>query len=133
MMNELEAIKAAIDQKRPGFRGGFISSKMLENSDAVGLLGYVPHPALPGGRCRRVVAPDDDRPVLYVYPYSAAYKITENVELIYECAQDCDIARPYVAEIEEGFKSLREEALCMCCIEPEEEKWVNLFNALKNI
>jgi hypothetical protein len=77
-----QEVVEAVEQQRPGFAGGWISSLMLDRyleerriSKNASLayravilkrLGYVPHPALPLGRAHVDVLPDGGRPRLYV-------------------------------------------------------------------
>jgi len=75
-----QEILEAIDEGRPGFAGGWVSSIMLDRllSDVRGhvarnkrkellaTLGYEPHPALAAGRVNEVVTPDNGKPKLYV-------------------------------------------------------------------
>jgi hypothetical protein len=76
-----QEIMGAVEEERPGFRGGWISSaavaKLIDNmrrtipvrrrGAIMRSLGYIPHPALPKGQCHTPVANEDGkRPVLYV-------------------------------------------------------------------
>lgn len=75
-----QEILEAIDEGRPGFAGGWVSSIMLDRlmhdmrgnvprnkrRDLLATLGYEPHPALAGGRVNETVTPDNGKPVLYV-------------------------------------------------------------------
>jgi hypothetical protein len=70
----------AIDSERMGFRGGFVSSRMVAKlmeekrinlprnkyKEMLGSLGYVPHPSLPEGKTPSPVLPDGARTILYV-------------------------------------------------------------------
>lgn len=73
----------AIDEGRPGFAGGWISSKAVDSLIADQLrikmlrtdreamilaLGYIVHPNLRGGRVQQIVNPDGGKPRLYVKP-----------------------------------------------------------------
>jgi len=95
-------ITARIEQKRVGFRGGFVSSVLATCAlRAEGVysggralaatmreLGYVPHPALKGGRSFvNIKWPDNARPVLYVKHDSDVSRISRNVEKVYVNAQ----------------------------------------------
>lgn len=75
-----QEIVELVDQQRPGFMGGWISSAALDHmltitgkarfiphnkrSDMLGALGYVLHPGLPGGRSTAVI--EGARPRLYI-------------------------------------------------------------------
>ena len=75
-----QEVQDAIEEGKPGFAGGWVSSKALDGLlDAIrapvprnkrrGLmqaLGYDWHPALHDGRVNEVVAPDASKPKLYV-------------------------------------------------------------------
>lgn len=81
-----QEILEAIEEGRVGFCGGWISSLQLERmliekhmsarmprnkrKEVLGTLGYVPHDALPGGRCNGVIPLDNGKPVLYVKRHS---------------------------------------------------------------
>jgi hypothetical protein len=73
----------AIDEERPGFAGGWVSSNALgsliksvrlrdeitprQYRKKLKALGYVPHPALPGGRVNTNITQEgDNKPVIYV-------------------------------------------------------------------
>ena len=88
-----QAVLEAIGDGRPGFCGDFVSSKWLgdllkgrrapPNSwDAMmRSLGYVKHPALPGGRANAPVAPDGCKPRLWVRHDSPALALTTGAEV----------------------------------------------------
>jgi len=75
-----QEVLEAIDEGRPGFSGGWVSSIMLDRllsdmrahvarnrrRELLATLGYEPHPALPTGRVNEIVSPDNGKPVLYV-------------------------------------------------------------------
>lgn len=77
-----QEVAEAIEQRRPGFCGGFISSIMLDRmleerrmaklaplntrAELLRRLGFIPHPALDNGRCTAEVLPDGGRPRLFV-------------------------------------------------------------------
>jgi hypothetical protein len=75
-----QEILEAVEEGRPGFAGGWVSSIMLDRllhdirghvarnkrRDLLATLGYEPHPALPTGRVNEVVTPDNGKPMLYV-------------------------------------------------------------------
>lgn len=83
-----QEILEAIDQGRPGFCGGWISSVMLDRllremrldgrvpyarrADLLRTLDYVMHPALKGDRTNNPVLPDGGKPRLYVDMNNAA-------------------------------------------------------------
>lgn len=95
-----QEVLEAIEQHHVGFKGGFISSLLLNNflrginrtiplskqSDFLRAIGYVPHPALRDGRPNNTVMPDSGRPRLYVR--------VEAAELL-TLTQSADIARAY--------------------------------------
>lgn len=76
---EVEILEA-IEEGRPGFKGGYVSSRMVSKlleekrinlprnkfRDTMEHLGYTPHPSLPDGKTGSVVLPDGVRTVLYV-------------------------------------------------------------------
>lgn len=77
-----QAVLEALGAEETGFRGGWISSKYFSDlldhrhlrsrcpprtwNDVLRALGYVRHPALPGGRLNQVVMPDGIKPRLWV-------------------------------------------------------------------
>lgn len=75
-----QEIVEAIEQGRPGFAGGWVSSKAVDDlldkirahvprnkrRDMLVALGYDFHPALPEGRVNVVVQPDNAKPRLYI-------------------------------------------------------------------
>lgn len=77
-----QEIQEAIDQGRPGFAGGWVSSMALDDMlkdmragraippnkrrDLMRQLGYDWHPALTGGRVNSVVLPDNGKPKLFI-------------------------------------------------------------------
>lgn len=77
-----QEVKEAIEQGLPGFRGGWISSIMLDKLlESLGLarritrfkrkemlqsMGYVPHPGLNDGRVNNPVYPDSGKPRLFI-------------------------------------------------------------------
>ncbi|WP_144290184.1 DUF5906 domain-containing protein [Ideonella sp. A 288] len=95
----------AIDEGLPGFRGGWISSAMIDRTlkaervdtrlprkargAFIRSLGYVTHPGLPKGQTDNVVLPDGKKPVLYVKPGHQTVGLTVRVEIAraYEAAQ----------------------------------------------
>jgi hypothetical protein len=83
-------VQEAIDQNEQGFRGGWMSSMAIKRVlTAAGLhlgprkqleipetLGYVLHPALPGGRVHNDVMPDGGRPKLFIRPESPYFALS---------------------------------------------------------
>jgi len=77
-----QEVVEAIQQGLPGFRGGWISSIMLDKLlETLGLarritrfkrkemllsMGYIPHPALPDGRVNNAIGPDNGKPRLFI-------------------------------------------------------------------
>lgn len=77
-----QEIAEAIEQRRPGFAGGWVSSIMLDRlleerrlaklaplntrTELMRRLGFKPHPALDKGRCTVEVLPDGARPRLFI-------------------------------------------------------------------
>lgn len=98
-----QEITEAIHEERAGFRGGFISSvqlsRLLENArtrmshtkraEVLRSLGYVPHPALAGGRLNVATLVDGSKPRIYVKRGSIAESIetAAEVQRVYEDAQ----------------------------------------------
>ena len=88
-----QEILEAINEGRMGFNDGWISSMALDRllqqlhagrmlpqnkrRDVLDNMGYVPHPALHGGRCTRHVGIDGGKPRLYVYKDHVAATITD--------------------------------------------------------
>jgi len=88
-----QEIVEAIEQGLPGFAGGWISSMKLDlmlserrlahklppnrRKRALEMMGYIPHPALHGGRVNNPVTPDNGKPVLYIRRDSLSLQITE--------------------------------------------------------
>lgn len=84
-----QELQEAIEQARPGFAGGWISSVMLthlmrechihytrhQRNELVRGFGYVWHPGLDEGRCTNVVLPDNARPRLFVTPDHPAMQL----------------------------------------------------------
>ncbi len=76
---EVEILEA-VEDGRPGFKGGYVSAGMLRKlmeekrinlpivkyKDTLDAIGYVPHPTLPEGRTPGIVLPDGGRTKLYV-------------------------------------------------------------------
>ena len=75
-----QEIMEAVEQERPGFAGGWISSIALtallkeinaripinKRKDMLQALGYVHHPGLPNGRTFNVIMPDGGKPSLFI-------------------------------------------------------------------
>jgi len=86
-------VAEAIEEGRPGFAGGWVSSRYLDALlDAIRAavprskrralmqsLGYDYHPALPDGRAAGIVTPDNARPRLYVRAGHLALNISSPV------------------------------------------------------
>ena len=100
-----QEIQEAIDQGLVGFRGGWVSSialaQLLERLKVnlhitpkkrftiLRYLGYIPHPALPGGRVNNIVLPDGAKPKLFIHYASpaTALKTAADVATAYSDAQ----------------------------------------------
>lgn len=96
-------IMEAVEEGRPGFRGGWLSSnKVRDLLVEIGMrmapaqrealilgLRYVRHPGLPGGRPNNPVLPDGGRPVLYVRATHLSLSLTAapQIAAAYEQAQ----------------------------------------------
>jgi hypothetical protein len=94
-----QEVLAAVDEDRPGFRGGWISSFFLHGliekmgrarevqrsqyAPLLEALGYVPHPALAstGGQVHNSVMPDGGKPKLFVKFGSPAAQILKPAEV----------------------------------------------------
>lgn len=103
-----QEILEAIDEGRPGFAGGWISSIALDRlldtlraavprtkrREMLKGLGYDYHPALADGRVNSVVAPDHGKPRLYVKDGHLAQNLTEPAMIAkaYTAAQGSDAA-----------------------------------------
>jgi len=88
-----QEVAEAIEEGRPGFAGGWVSSRYLDALlDAIRAavprskrralmqsLGYDYHPALPDGRAAGIVTPDNARPRLYVRAGHLALNISSPV------------------------------------------------------
>lgn len=97
-----QEVMEAVDQDEPGFRGGWVSSVMLKRllanashrvalgaqGELVENLGYVLHPALPGGRVNNTVLPDAAKPKLYV---------REDASALLALSSAAEVARAYSA------------------------------------
>lgn len=95
-------VMEAVEEERPGFRGGWVSgSRMADLLASVNLriapsmrdglmsnLGYVRHPGLKGGRPNNQVLPDAGRPVLYIHAASPHLSLTSAAE-ISACYERC--------------------------------------------
>lgn len=92
-----------VDRGDTGFRGGFISSKYLdelmerkgrqfkpsERDNIMRTVGYVRHPGLERGRVNNPILPDAARSILYVRPDSEAAKLIGRAILqAYQTAQE---------------------------------------------
>lgn len=94
-----QEIVEAIEEGRPGFCGGWVSSRYLDSlidsmrialprnqrRDVMEALGYEWHPALRDGRVNETVNPDAGKPKLYLKKGHLAFNLTE----------PADIARAY--------------------------------------
>lgn len=97
----------AIEEGRPGFAGGWVSSKAVdtliqetlrirmlrsEREAMIMAMGYIPHPNLRGGRPNIIVNPDAGKPRLYVKPGHLSINELEphRVALMYQKAQAAD-------------------------------------------
>lgn len=92
-----QEIVEAVEQGRPGFLGGWISSLALDKllrdlkldgraprarrRDILRTLGYEMHPALPQGRVNNPVLPDGAKPRLYLRPSLPAWSLTSSVDV----------------------------------------------------
>lgn len=92
-----QEIAECIEQRMPGFAGGYVSStafdRMLERigraksltrnkrRDVLHSLGYREHPGLPGGRVAAIIAPDMNRPVLFVRDGHLSLNLRTAVEI----------------------------------------------------
>lgn len=86
-----QEVLEAIEEGRPGFLGGWVSSKYLDalidgmrvkfprnkRRELMQRLGYDWHPALPDGRVNDVVTPDAGKPKLYLKAGHLALNISE--------------------------------------------------------
>lgn len=86
-----QEVAEAISEGRPGFQGGWISSKALsrlleekrvagkiprnKRAEMLRKMGYITHPAMPGGRCASIIPFEDGKPVLYVMRGSLASQL----------------------------------------------------------
>lgn len=102
-----QEVLEAIDEGRPGFSGGWVSSRYLDamiDQMRAGVprakrralmqsLGYDWHPALRDGRTNDVVTPDGSKPKLYVRNGHLAHNLTEPaaVAAAYSKAQAPDV------------------------------------------
>lgn len=89
-------IMEAMDEGRPGFAGGFISTTYLKNmfeelritiSPArrnliLRDMGFVPHPGLKGGRPNNVIMPEGTRPVIFVRTNHPTYGYTDHHSIV---------------------------------------------------
>lgn len=98
-------VQEAIDQQRPGFRGGWVSSmalarlldelrgrKMPRNKrrEMLQSLGYDWHPGLERGQVNNIILPDAGRPTLFVHVNNPARALTNPAEIAraYSMAQE---------------------------------------------
>lgn len=105
-----QEIMEAIDEGRPGFAGGWVSSMALElllrnkrkdgaipinkRREVLKILGYDYHPGLKGGRVNRMVTPDGGKPRLFITAGHPAGHLTNGKEIAraYEDAQNLTAA-----------------------------------------
>lgn len=102
-----QEVQQAVDQEMIGFRDGWISSHYLEQLleqkskgigprarfDLVTKLGYVPHPALSGGRVNNPVRPDGIKSRLYLRSGHLALNLKSAVEIA-RCYTNAQIEEP---------------------------------------
>lgn len=103
-----QEVMDAIEEGRPGFAGGWVSSKYLDDlleriranvprnkrRDLMALLGYGYHPALRDGRVNDYVMPDNAKPRLYLRDGHLALNLDSPVEIAkaYSKAQEISTA-----------------------------------------
>jgi hypothetical protein len=99
-------IQEAIDEGRPGFAGGWVSSAALDQllehirvvvapnkrRELMRALGYDWHPALPEGRTHNAIPPDNRKVRLYVKDGHLARNLTEGAEIARQYAKAQDVA-----------------------------------------
>lgn len=109
-----QEIMDAIEEGRPGFAGGWVSSKYLDDllekiranvprnkrRDLMATLGYGYHPVLRDGRVNDYVMPDNAKPRLYLRDGHLAFNLDSPVEIAkaYSKAQEISTA-PTRAEV----------------------------------
>lgn len=98
-------VQEAIDQQRPGFRGGWVSSMALgrlldelrgrrmprnKRREMLVALGFDYHPGLERGQVHNIVLPDGGRPTLFVHVSNPARNLTNPAEIAraYTMAQE---------------------------------------------
>lgn len=102
-----QEILEAIEEGRPGFAGGWISSMAMDRlidqmrsrvprnkrRDLLASLGYIPHPGLIEGRVNNAVPPDNGKPRLYVKQGHLAANLTEPAAIAkaYSKAQEASV------------------------------------------
>lgn len=88
-----QEVQHAIESERTGFRHGWISSHYFDallreigaeravprnkRREMLRQMGFVPHPALPEGRCNNIISPDGIKPRLYVAEGHPTAALTE--------------------------------------------------------
>lgn len=93
-----QEVQEAINEGRPGFCGGWISSLALgrlldekrmgskvprnKRADMLRKMGWIPHTAMPGGRVASVIPFDNGKPVLYVERGSLLLQLTEQANVV---------------------------------------------------
>lgn len=96
-------LREVIEQDTPGFRGGWVSSVMLDNwlvsvkldkkinrrqrSILLENMGYIVHPGLTDGRTNTKVMPDGAKPRLYIHKDSGLQDIRKDIAKEYADAQ----------------------------------------------
>lgn len=99
-----QEIGEAIDQGLPGFRGGWISTLMLDKllerigahrrithnkrREMLAEMGYIKHPGLVGGRTNNYVLPDNGKPVLFVLKNSPHLQLHTAAEIANQYERD---------------------------------------------
>jgi hypothetical protein len=101
-----QAVLEAIEEGVIGFRGGWVSSIMLDaflskrgrahtiphnrRREMLGRMGYFPHPGLPEGRTHNAVLPDGAKPRLYVPKLHTSVGLTDprDIAAAYTKAQE---------------------------------------------
>lgn len=117
-----QEIIEVIDESRPGFAGGWVSSMALNllleglrKKTAITLskrremmenLGYVLHPGLSGGRVNNNVMPDGGKPRLYIKEGHISLNLTSPVEIAkaYQAAQTPTTGHPTAATAFDQYK-----------------------------
>ncbi len=109
-----QEIMEAIEEGRPGFAGGWVSSIALDRlldqlraavprnkrRGVLQTLGYDYHPGLNDGRVNSIVSPDSGKPRLYVKNGHAALALTDptNIAKAYTAAQNTTVSEAAAAK-----------------------------------